>query len=83
MGDQAFYGGGFGETWNNVFQTVGIETPASNVLGTCGIATLDNLHLRPFAGEHQCGNRTGKPSTDDDGVKDIFGHKSSLSAAGP
>ena len=42
MGDQAFYGGGFGETRNNVFQTVGIETPTGDVLGTCGIATLDN-----------------------------------------
>ena len=42
MGDQAFYGGGVGETRNNVFQTVGIETPAGDVLGTCGLATLDN-----------------------------------------
>ena len=42
MGDQAFYGGGVGETRNNVFQTVGIETPAGDVLGTSGIASLDN-----------------------------------------
>ncbi len=42
MGDQAFYGGGVSEARMMCSQTVGIETPAGDVLGTCRIATLDN-----------------------------------------
>ena len=42
MGDQAFYGGGVGETRNNVFQAVASVPPARDDLATFVIASVES-----------------------------------------